>query len=321
MGSIITLTNGAGTSVAEQSFDAYGRNRNPNNWTYNNIPVPPVWLYRGYTGHEELDKFGLINMNGRLYDPVVGRMLSPDNNVTDESNCQNYNRYSYVLNNPLKYIDPTGEDWDDYDDGYDGSVPPEHHVEDGILYQDVYYLGDHGMEHYSIPVGSEVSTGSNESGYEETLMEDMYESTYEENEREEVLDTKEEDGIKPTGTIYIDESIPDDLLEQIVIIPEDVDNDPLIYVDEPGKYKGDGIFLNILAMINIGIKYQAVAPLPFLLTLKRKSLISNLIRVNFGEEYLNYLTNPIFMDLLILTTQDQMIYETLLKNNLLYEIN
>lgn len=73
-------------------------------------------------------------------------------------------------------------------------------------------------------------------------MEDMYESTYEENEREEVLDTKEEDGIKPTGTIYIDESIPDDLLEQIVIIPEDVDNDPLIYVDEPGKYKGDGIF-------------------------------------------------------------------------------
>jgi hypothetical protein len=80
-------------------------------------------------------------------------------------------------------------------------------------------------------------------------------------------------------------------------------------------------FLNILAMINIGIKYQAVAPLPFLLTLKRKSLISNLIRVNFGEEYLNYLTNPIFMDLLILTTQDQMIYETLLKNNLLYEIN
>ncbi|MBK9634693.1 MAG: hypothetical protein IPO64_09310 [Bacteroidetes bacterium] len=242
LGSIITLTNGAGTSVAEQSFDAYGRNRNPNNWTYNNIPVPPVWLYRGYTGHEELDKFGLINMNGRLYDPVVGRMLSPDNNVTDESNCQNYNRYSYVLNNPLKYIDPTGEDWDDYDDGYDGSVPPEHHVEDGILYQDVYYLGDHGMEHYSIPVGSEVSTGSNESGYEETLMEDMYESTYEENEREEVLDTKEEDGIKPTGTIYIDESIPDDLLEQIVIIPEDVDNDPLIYVDEPGKYKGDGIF-------------------------------------------------------------------------------
>ena len=74
-------------------------------------------------------------------------------------------------------------------------------------------------------------------------------------------------------------------------------------------------------MINIGIKYKAVAPLPFLLTLKRKSLISNLIRVNFGEEYLNYLTNPIFMDLLILTTQDQMIYETLLKNNLLYEIN
>jgi RHS repeat-associated protein len=68
----------------------------------------PVWLYRGYTGHEQLDQFGLgapglINMNGRLYDPALGRVLSADNYVQDPFNSQNYNRYSYVLNNPMAY--------------------------------------------------------------------------------------------------------------------------------------------------------------------------------------------------------------------------
>ena len=48
-------------------------------------------------------------MNGRLYDPIVGRMLSPDNNVQMPDYTQNYNRYSYALNNPLKYTDPDGE--------------------------------------------------------------------------------------------------------------------------------------------------------------------------------------------------------------------
>jgi hypothetical protein len=48
-------------------------------------------------------------MNGRLYDPVLGRMLSPDNNIQEGFNTQNYNRYSYVLNNPLKFNDPSGE--------------------------------------------------------------------------------------------------------------------------------------------------------------------------------------------------------------------
>ncbi len=64
--------------------------------------------HRGYTAHEMLPEFGLINMNGRLYDPVLGRMLSPDNYVQMPDNTQNFNRYSYVLNNPLKYTDPSG---------------------------------------------------------------------------------------------------------------------------------------------------------------------------------------------------------------------
>jgi RHS repeat-associated protein len=60
-----------------------------------------------------LPQFALINMNGRMYDPLLGRMLSADNVIHDPTGTQSYNRYSYVSNNPLKYTDPTG--WDDYD--------------------------------------------------------------------------------------------------------------------------------------------------------------------------------------------------------------
>jgi len=61
--------------------------------------------------HEMLDEFGLINMNGRCYDPVVGRFLSPDIIVQNPNNTQCYNRYSYAINNPLKYSDPSGWSW------------------------------------------------------------------------------------------------------------------------------------------------------------------------------------------------------------------
>jgi RHS repeat-associated protein len=110
LGSILTVTNNSGVVEFEQNFDAWGRNRNATTWTYASIPAPQVWLYRGYTGHEHLPEFKLINMNGRLYDPIVGRMLSPDNNVQMPDYTQNYNRYSYALNNPLRFTDPNGEE-------------------------------------------------------------------------------------------------------------------------------------------------------------------------------------------------------------------
>jgi RHS repeat-associated protein len=76
-------------------------------YTYTNIPAMAI-LDRGYTGHEHLPEFGLINMNGRMYDPMIARFLSPDPYV-QEAGTQGFNRYSYCINNPLKYIDPTGE--------------------------------------------------------------------------------------------------------------------------------------------------------------------------------------------------------------------
>ncbi|HML85994.1 MAG TPA: RHS repeat-associated core domain-containing protein [Bacteroidales bacterium] len=70
---------------------------------------------RGFTFHEHLYPFTLINMNGRVYDPLVGRFLSPDNYVQQPTNSQNFNRYSYCINNPLKYTDKTGN-WFGIDD-------------------------------------------------------------------------------------------------------------------------------------------------------------------------------------------------------------
>lgn len=109
LGSIVQLTDVAGNIVAEQSFDAWGKRRHPGNWSYNNIPTIPAWLSRGFTGHEHIEPFGLVNMNGRLYDPVLGRMLSVDNQIQSLVSVHGFNRYTYASNNPLRYTDPDGE--------------------------------------------------------------------------------------------------------------------------------------------------------------------------------------------------------------------
>jgi len=109
-GSFETITNHKGTVVERLSFDPWGRRRNATDWTFNNVSETYTFD-RGYAGHEHLDVFGLINMNGRMYDPMLGRFLSPDNFVQAPDYTQNFNRYSYVLNNPLKYTDPSGELW------------------------------------------------------------------------------------------------------------------------------------------------------------------------------------------------------------------
>ncbi len=63
-----------------------------------------------FTGHEHYDGLKVINMNGRLYDPVIARFFSPDNFVQLPDFTQSYNRYSYCLNNPLQWVDPSGEE-------------------------------------------------------------------------------------------------------------------------------------------------------------------------------------------------------------------
>lgn len=117
LGSLVAVINEDGTVQERLSYDAWGRRRRADNWQDYQLDFTDGQLYikyiptfdRGYTGHEHLDDFGLINMNGRLYDPFLGQMLSPDNYVQNPLYAQNYNRYAYAYNNPLKYTDPDGE--------------------------------------------------------------------------------------------------------------------------------------------------------------------------------------------------------------------
>ncbi len=100
-----------------QSFDTWGERRAPDTQLAfrqgdgDAFRTGPENYERGYTGHEQLDDSGLIHMNGRLYDPELGRMLSPDPVVQVPEYSQNFNRYSYVMNNPLNLTDPSGFDW------------------------------------------------------------------------------------------------------------------------------------------------------------------------------------------------------------------
>ena len=101
-----------GNTVERLSYDPWGRRRNTADFGYGNVSHT---FDRGYTLHEHYDGFDLINMNGRLYDPILGRMLSPDVLIQDDRSSQAYNRYSYCFNNPLRFTDPSGyvveDDW------------------------------------------------------------------------------------------------------------------------------------------------------------------------------------------------------------------
>jgi RHS repeat-associated protein len=84
--------------------------RNPANWQVYAQGSQPAMIYggRGYTGHEHLNQFGLINMNARLYDPLLARFLAPDPFVASGL-TNDFNRYVYARNNPMMYTDPSGK--------------------------------------------------------------------------------------------------------------------------------------------------------------------------------------------------------------------
>lgn len=107
LGSIISLLNSDGSYAEKYLYDAWGRRRNPNSWSYDSIPAATL-IDRGFTGHEHLDEFGLINMNGRMYDPYIGRFLGVDPYIQFPENSQSFNGYGYCLINPLRYTDPSG---------------------------------------------------------------------------------------------------------------------------------------------------------------------------------------------------------------------
>lgn len=103
----------ATTPDARYSNDAYGKRRDHDwNGSPASTDLEVAWFdfsNRGFTDHEHLDGVdGLIHMNGRVYDPVIGRFMSADPFVQAPYFSQSLNRYSYTFNNPLSFIDPSG---------------------------------------------------------------------------------------------------------------------------------------------------------------------------------------------------------------------
>lgn len=88
------------------AWDVWGNRRN-SDWSYS-AGVLASESTRGFTGHEQDDEVGLVNMGARIYDPLLGRFLSPDPTIPDAGNLQSYNRYTYVNNRPLSLTDPSG---------------------------------------------------------------------------------------------------------------------------------------------------------------------------------------------------------------------
>lgn len=115
LGNILAISDEAGNKLEQRHYDAWG------NFTHlkigngviitdqNIIRNSSLLIERGYTGHEHFGEIGIIHMNGRLYDPLLRRFLNADENIQDPYNTQNYNKYGYVMNNPLLYNDPSGE--------------------------------------------------------------------------------------------------------------------------------------------------------------------------------------------------------------------
>src|SRR5262245_19262306 len=107
LGSTDVLTREDGTIAERRSYDPFGQRRNPA-WGQ---PPPMSFTSKttqGFTGHESDNELGLVNMKGRIYDPKVGRFLTTDPIVSAPLSGQSWNPYSYVLNNPLNFIDPSG---------------------------------------------------------------------------------------------------------------------------------------------------------------------------------------------------------------------
>lgn len=108
--SVSAITGPSGTVLERLSYDMFGKRRNAD-WRPDGADALLKVGHEtdaGFTDHEHIDHVSLIHMRGRVYDPITGRFTSADPYVQFPDNSQSFNRYSYVLNNPLTHVDPSG---------------------------------------------------------------------------------------------------------------------------------------------------------------------------------------------------------------------
>lgn len=111
LGSVVAISDENGQAIKRFRYDPFGKQ-------YEVALATPFSEFavlgrvniteRGFTGHEMLNSVDIIHMNGRIYDANVGRFLQADPYIQAPKNMQSMNRYSYVLNNPMSYTDPSG---------------------------------------------------------------------------------------------------------------------------------------------------------------------------------------------------------------------
>ncbi|MEO7841033.1 MAG: RHS repeat-associated core domain-containing protein [Anaerolineales bacterium] len=99
LGSASVVTNASGTILGENRYYPFGETR---------LTTGTIFTDKLFTGQREMAGLDIYHYGARFYSPKLGRFLSPDTIVPGAANPQAYNRYSYVLNNPVLYTDPTG---------------------------------------------------------------------------------------------------------------------------------------------------------------------------------------------------------------------
>jgi RHS repeat-associated protein len=116
LGSLIATTDHAGVVTERYAYDPFGKRRKTDSsydafgtlvidWTTDTAKGTD----RGFTGHEHLDELGLVHMNGRIFDPLIGRFLQTDPFIQAPDNLQNYDRFAYCFNSPTVCTDPSGQ--------------------------------------------------------------------------------------------------------------------------------------------------------------------------------------------------------------------
>ncbi|MBB1397188.1 RHS repeat domain-containing protein [Pseudoalteromonas sp. SG44-8] len=108
LGSTVLITDHQGKGIGQYIYDPWGKQQQV--YTSQALTSNAMLLsqMRSFTGHEQMDELEVIHMNGRIYDANIGRFLQADPFVQFPNLTQSHNRYSYVLNNPLTYNDPSG---------------------------------------------------------------------------------------------------------------------------------------------------------------------------------------------------------------------
>ncbi|MBM0256064.1 RHS repeat domain-containing protein [Micromonospora sp. 4G55] len=133
LGSTTTAVDTTGAVKQTNYYDPFGKAITAGGTATTTPLTGPVT--HGFTGHEDDSELGLVNMNGRVFDPILKRFLTPDPVVSNPLSTQNWNPYSYVNNSPLNNIDPTGNETECTRDGQ-GNITcysPEIVITDGAI--------------------------------------------------------------------------------------------------------------------------------------------------------------------------------------------